>query len=274
MSEKGTGLRYNKGKLPLNLITPHSQRELAKVLDFGATVKGYGPGNWQKGMDWSTVIASLRRHINEFEEGADFDDESKLPHMAHAMCNAMFLLEYQNIYPEGDDRKHVYLDLPKIALDIDGVIADFQGGFREVLAKDNINWPENHWHIPYKAKPHWESVKKNKEFWLGLKPLCELPFEPVGYVTFRCIPVEWTEDWLTLHGFPPAPVISMEGLPGEESKAEAIRSLKADVFVDDNWDNFIDLNNKKILTYLLDKPYNRHYDIGHKRINSLGDLVK
>ena len=70
---KHAGLRYNEGKLRYDLICPEQLKELARVYTIGA--KKYGSHNWQKGQAWSTVLASLKRHIALFEQCQDNDDE-------------------------------------------------------------------------------------------------------------------------------------------------------------------------------------------------------
>lgn len=274
--EKGTALRYNEGKVPLDLVTPFATEELAKVLAIGA--KKYGRYNWQKGMPWSKVLASLKRHLNAFEQGKDIDEETQALgtptyHMAHIMCNAMFLTEYYKTFSQGDDRYHRYLDAPKIALDLDGVLADFGGSYKKELVKAGIEIRDCqvHWDFSYKDKEVWDKVVKSKDFWLNLEPLCDshLPFEPVAYISSRQIPIEWSQGWLEKNGFPCKPVYHV----GKESKAEAIKATGADLFVDDNLDNFIELNKAGICTYLFDAPYNRKLNVGYKRITDLAELV-
>lgn len=278
--EKGNGKRFNKGKVPLDLITPYTTLELAKVLDFGANVKGYGRDNWTKGMPWSTVIASLKRHITAIELGEDIDPDSGYTyHAAHIMCNAMFLLEYYRIYPEGDDRAHEWKRYPKVALDIDGTIADFSSAYSDYMRARGYEVPEvaPHWNFPYGTKEVWQECIKDKEFWVNLKPLVDgrdLPFEPVGYVTYREIPTEWTEEWLAKNHFPCMPVITIDSKDHSRSKAEAIRSLGADTFVDDKMAIFVDLNKQGINCYLKDQPYNRKYKVGFKRIKDFTELVR
>lgn len=40
-----------------------------------------------------------------------------------------------------------------------------------------------------------------------------------------------------------------------------------------NYKNFVELNNAGICCYLYDAPHNRRYNVGHKRLFSLKDLV-
>ena len=124
--DKGEGLRFNSDKPRYDLLHPVAQEGIVSVLTAGA--KKYAPRNWEKGMNWSTVLASLKRHIAAIEQGEDYDKETGLLHIDHVQCNAHFLSAYYTIFPQGDDRRHKYLEVPKVGLDIDEVLADFVGG--------------------------------------------------------------------------------------------------------------------------------------------------
>lgn len=97
-----SAIRHNQGKTRHDLIPPFAQEQLAKTLTIGG--EKYGTHNWCKGMPWSSVIASLERHLQAIKRGEDFDAETGLHHSAHVMCNAAFLTEYYQIHPQGDDR--------------------------------------------------------------------------------------------------------------------------------------------------------------------------
>lgn len=73
-----------------------------RVLEFGA--KKYAKGNWAKGMPWSVCFTCTMSHLSKAFQGEENDEESGLPHTAHAMCNMLFLLGYRDLFPEGDDR--------------------------------------------------------------------------------------------------------------------------------------------------------------------------
>jgi hypothetical protein len=265
------GLRYNSDKIRFDLLEPFAIEHLGKVFTDGA--RKYEPRNWQKGMSWTSVIASLKRHINKFEQGEDYDAESGNYHMAHVAWNALALLSYYKLYPQGDDRPHEYLHMPRTALDIDDVLADF-----------TTEWCKYHGHdIP----TAWQSDRNMMEkfanmikagqlddFYLSLPVLTkpeDIPFEPIAYVTSRPVSREISEQWLDANGFPQAPVYSV-GL--SKSKVEALRDCEADIFVDDFFGNFVELNKAGICTYLFDRPHNHRYDVGHKRIKTLGELIK
>ena len=98
----GGGLRYNSGKMRWSLLSIPALMELIKVLEFGA--KKYDSWNWSKGMSWTETYDCLLRHMQKWMAGEDRDDETGLSHLAHAMCNAMFLLHFIVTGTGKDDR--------------------------------------------------------------------------------------------------------------------------------------------------------------------------
>lgn len=266
MSVDGGGLRKNEGKLRYDLFHPFAEEQKAIVLTKGA--EKYAIRNWERGMAWSKVIASLKRHLHAVEAGEDYDSESGALHSAHIAVNADFLTAYYKIFPQGDDRPK--RKIPRIGLDIDGVIADFSTAFCEHCGLD----PQNvkHWWWTYEWRNRKHELIDNTAFWLGIKPLMSgdsLPFEPACYCTYRAIDTKVTEYWIEKNGFPCVPVITVNG-----SKIEKLKEQKLDVFVDDNYDNFIELNDAGICTYLYDRPHNTKYNVGYKRIHNLEELVQ
>ena len=87
------GLRYDTGKLRLDLLPPEWEEALAQVMTHG--VKKYAERNWELGMDWSKVYGPLRRHVLAWLKGEELDRESGLPHMAHVAWNALALMVYE-----------------------------------------------------------------------------------------------------------------------------------------------------------------------------------
>jgi uncharacterized HAD superfamily protein len=261
----GGGLRYNEGKLRYDLIHPDAQKGLAQVLTRGA--QKYAERNWERGMKWSDVLSSLKRHLAAIEAGEDFDPETGLLHADHLQCNAHFLSAYYRIYPQGDNRPHKYLNHKKIGLDIDGVLADFVGAMMELFPE--MTDRSKYWNDPH-IRSNFNKINKDKEFWLNIKPLLtELPFEPHCYITARSIGAEVTQEWLKKHGFPTAPIYCVGS---GESKVEVAKKACMDIFVDDSYDNFVELNKNGIFTYLYDAPYNQRYDVGFRRIKTLSDI--
>jgi len=98
----------------------------------------------------------------------------------------------------------------------------------------------------------------------------DIGFEPHCYITSRSIPQEWTEEWIDKNGFPTMPVYTVGH---KESKIDVAKKSGIDIFVDDRYENFVELNNAGICCYLFDAPHNRRYQVGHKRIKSLRELV-
>ena len=85
---KGEGMRFNEGKLRYDLVEPRAFRDFVEVLTDGANK--YHDRNWENGFSWTSVIASLKRHIAAVEQGEDYDQESGRLHIAHAACNIHF----------------------------------------------------------------------------------------------------------------------------------------------------------------------------------------
>lgn len=266
MEDKGK--RFNEGKTRHDLVPAFAQEQYARVLTAGAAK--YGDSNWKRGMRWSKVLASMKRHIAAFESGEDYDLETGELHMAHVMCNAAFMSEYYAIYPQGDDRDHKYLNAPKIGLDIDEVLADWVGHWTKHHGQEV---PEN-WNFDRNIADKFAILAEDKDFWMSIpaktKP-SDIHFEPHCYITSRSIPVAWTEEWLDIHGFPASRVYS---IGHGESKVDVAKESGIDIFVDDRYANFVELNNAGICTYLFDAEHNKRYNVGHKRLKSLGDLFK
>jgi hypothetical protein len=107
MSKPEDALKYDAGKVPLELLPKQAMDEIAKVLGFGASK--YGRDNWRKGMDWSRLIGAALRHITAFNDGEDIDPESGISHLAHAGCCISFLLAYQQLGLGRDDRYFAHL---------------------------------------------------------------------------------------------------------------------------------------------------------------------
>jgi Uncharacterized conserved protein len=260
------GKRYNEGKLRYDLIQADALEGMVEVLTFGS--RKYEDRNWEKGMAWSKVISSLKRHIAAYEKGEDYDPESGLLHADHIQCNAHFLAAYYRIYPQGDDRPHSYLNQRRIGLDIDDVVADCTGGLRKIFPEIKVS---KYWSCPDFVNA-FSKVMHDDNFWSGLEPKIDpdsLPFEPKCYITSRPCSTEITQAWLDKHGFPKAPVHTV-GLEG--SKVEIAKKENLDIFVDDRYENFVELNKAGICTFLMNASHNERYPVGHKRLYSLNEL--
>jgi hypothetical protein len=88
----GEGLKYDTGKLRWDLLPIDCIEDVVKILSFGANK--YGPNNWQ-GIEEDRYYAALMRHLSAYRQGQLIDEESGLSHLAHAMCNVVFLLWFE-----------------------------------------------------------------------------------------------------------------------------------------------------------------------------------
>ena len=78
------GVKFDAGKIRLDLVPPESELAQAAVYTYGA-IK-YDDWNWAKGMRKGRLVAALKRHTNFYLLGEEFDDESGLPHTWHMHC--------------------------------------------------------------------------------------------------------------------------------------------------------------------------------------------
>lgn len=98
------GLRYNTGKLKWSLVSWKALAPMVRVLMFGA--EKYDDHNWKKGLKYTEVCESLQRHLNAFIDGENDDPESKLSHVGHILCNAMFL-SYMFLFKKDMDDRYI-----------------------------------------------------------------------------------------------------------------------------------------------------------------------
>lgn len=296
MNNKPKGKRYNKGKNRIELMPERPLMLIGDVYTGGAhkytvykdengnevlgkdipfedrhkyEIVDDGADNWRKGLSWTEATGSVLRHIMAYKNGEDIDPELGTYHLANAAWGIISLLEFYQTHPELDDRKHAYLEEKKIGLDIDGVLADFVG------AINTLNDREGHepidWNDPHVVE-RFKEVKRDEDFWLNLKPLVtpqDVPFEPHCYITSRSIDINVTKRWLHTNGFADAPVYSI-GVG--ESKVDTAIASGIDYFIDDYYKNFVELNQNKICTFLMNRSYNSKYNVGYKRIKDFADF--
>jgi hypothetical protein len=99
----GEGLKYDEGKLHWELLPMDCVEDVVKILTFGS--KKYGPNNWQEVDNANDrYYAALMRHLTANRKGEVLDEESGLSHLAHAMCNVVFLLWLEK-HKDGKDKE-------------------------------------------------------------------------------------------------------------------------------------------------------------------------
>ena len=101
-SSMAEGKKYDKDKLRMDLLPTPAIKAMAACLGYGA--KKYDAYNWTKGIKHSRLYAATLRHLFEHWGGNDNDDESKLPHLWHALTNIAMMISL----PSDNDRPLSY----------------------------------------------------------------------------------------------------------------------------------------------------------------------
>ena len=114
--EKSPGYKLDKDKARWDLLPSDALEQVAEVMRYGA--RKYEERNWERGMEWHRPFRALLNHSWAWWRGEDLDSESGLNHMAHAACNALFLLAYALRSGVGvDDRERLALRDPRAIID-------------------------------------------------------------------------------------------------------------------------------------------------------------
>lgn len=87
--ESEQALRYNNGKPKLSMVDLNCLEPCARVLEYGANK--YARDNWKKGMNLTSILDSLMRHVADLQAGKTIDEESQQLIIGHIQCNALFL---------------------------------------------------------------------------------------------------------------------------------------------------------------------------------------
>lgn len=181
-----------------------------------------------------------------------------------------------------------------IGVDIDGVLADFNGSFIErviqVTGEDKFpprpfdiplwNYPEHYGYTAEENSAVWENIKSDRTFWRTLEPypdaraalayLDEVTrHDDLYFVTARpgvAAKIQ-TEYWLTTHGYEyPTVLIASD-------KASIAQALKFDVYIDDRWENCEAVRTRsRAKVFLMSRPWNYdapNQEYGIVRTNSV-----
>ena len=90
------GFKHDDGKPMWQLLPMGQVEEVVKVITMGA--KKYAPGNWKAVPDArNRYIGAAYRHLASVQKGEDKDSESGLSHLAHAVCNLLFVMWFEDM---------------------------------------------------------------------------------------------------------------------------------------------------------------------------------
>lgn len=85
------GPKFDTGKPRWSLLPSGTIIEVIKVLEFGA--QKYSRESWKQVPDGRTrYYDATMRHLEAWFSGEKTDKETGISHLAHAMCNLLFLL--------------------------------------------------------------------------------------------------------------------------------------------------------------------------------------
>ena len=86
-------IKYDKDKPKMSLLPPKALKGIAEIMTYGS--KKYNAHNYKKGegLDWDQMYSACMRHLNAWNDGEDTDPESGRPHLYHAGCCLMMLID-------------------------------------------------------------------------------------------------------------------------------------------------------------------------------------
>lgn len=86
------GRKYDSGKLRYELLPMAPIDEVVRVLTIGA--QKYDDENWRQVEDGENrYYAAAMRHLSAWRQGENIDPETGRSHLAHAICNLVFVME-------------------------------------------------------------------------------------------------------------------------------------------------------------------------------------
>lgn len=88
------GKKFDQGKTEYHLMPVSALEKINHVLTYGANK--YGEHNWRNVPNSEPrYFNAAMRHMQAWLRGEDTDPESGLPHLAHAACSLIFLIDKQ-----------------------------------------------------------------------------------------------------------------------------------------------------------------------------------
>jgi len=71
---------------------------------YGRGAEKYDDRNWERGYNWSLSFGALQRHLWQFWNGEDIDEETGTPHIVSVLWHASALATFQARDKGNDDR--------------------------------------------------------------------------------------------------------------------------------------------------------------------------
>ena len=242
-----------------DLIPPKALSGVARVFAQGV-VEGH-PEEGYKNENIKYLLNKLKSKLNDFEQMVD-KDEDGLWNIDKVAAYAMMIHDVLQSTPQLDNRYGKMISTPRIALDVDDVVADFTRGFEEKTGlKLNPYWQSN-----YEIMSKLNELRDDKDFWVNLPVRHRPNFEPTMYISSRGIPEEYTKEFIQKNGLPCAPVVHV---PWNTSKVDVLKDNNIDILCDDKCENFTDATKAGVFCYLVDTPANRYFDAKGRRIYDL-----
>ena len=101
--ESTSAIKNDSGKTEFHHMPLEALEQVSSVFMFGASK--YQEYNYRGGFKYSRLFNASLRHLFAFWKGENNDKESGLPHLAHAVCCILMLL--QNILEsKGTDNRY------------------------------------------------------------------------------------------------------------------------------------------------------------------------
>lgn len=150
----------------------------------------------------------------------------------------------------------------KIFLDVDDVVLQFNESYTNRFNCKSLK----SWSYSQLTKKRLQTLMGEKDFWLNI-PTKHFPdFMPSGFVSARSIPKSWTRECLRRNSIPGRSNIHQVGWG--KSKVELLKSLNADLFIDDKVETWRECNKAGIFCLLMDAHHNQNVKT-NLRINNL-----
>jgi hypothetical protein len=102
--DKTVAIKNDAGKPDMTLVTYAMLEDAVKVLMFGE--KKYARFNYRNpspGFE-QRMLAAVMRHMTKFNGGEEIDEESGLPHLAHALATLMMVFDRRAHLKDGDKK--------------------------------------------------------------------------------------------------------------------------------------------------------------------------